>query len=490
MRFLADPLVDFEPDTGALRPAAARSWAVDPDGRRVVFELREGVRFHHGRTVVASDYVFALSRAVDPRTGSKLAYHLAVIEGYDEVRSGAATTLRGVSALDDTRLEIRLTEPFHEIAAVFGHRMTSAVPHELISGDAAHFAAAPVSTGPYRVTSPWQHGAGLRLERFESYYGLNGAHSDGGAGHVAAIEFVIYDDIEDAYASWHDGRLDITKVPPGRIAEAEALGEQFRKTPCALMQYIGLPTEVPPFDDPRVRRAIGLAIDRRSILDDVFLGTRPIAQRIIPPILSDDDDADLTGVKHDPAEARRLLKEAGVTHSVTTSFRYNAGLGHDGWVERVLDDINLALGWSLTPQPMEWRDFLVWLGEANEPFRMTWAIDYPSVDNFLYPLLHSRSIGDDNFTRYRSAQFDRQIDIARATASHEARVAAYTAAERIACRDLPLIPLWFGVQYHAVQNRDLLMPEVPVDIFGEPALRSFRFRVGHSEATQSGLGTR
>lgn len=475
MRFLADPLVDFEPATGALRPAAARNWRVDSDGRRVVFTLRDDVYFHHGRPVTARDYVYSLSRAVNPRTGSKLAYNLAMIQGYDDVRSGATTTLRGVSALDDTQLEVRLTEPFHEIAAVFGHRMTSAVPPELTSDPSPSFAAAPVSTGPYRVVRPWQPGVGLVLERFDGYYGHNKAHSGGGNGHVDRLEFLIYEDIDDAFASWLNGGLDITKVPPARIAEASGLGDRFRKTPCALMQYIGLPTEVPPFDDPRIRRAIAMSIDRQLIIDKIFFGTRPIAQRIVPPILAE-DDADLTFVRHDPVEARRLLREAGVTRPITTSFRYNAGLGHDEWVDMVVASINDVLGWSVTAKPMEWRDFLVWLRNADEPFRMTWAIDYPSVDNFLYPLLHSSSIGDDNLTRYRSADFDSHLKKARATSSAVERESEYAKAEKLACGDLPLIPLWFGVQYHAIDNRELTPPDVPVDIFGEPVLRDFRFR--------------
>ena len=474
LRFLADPLVDYDPVTGAPHPAAAESWTVSADGRAIDFRLRPGVLFHHGRKVTAADYVYSLSRAVRPETGSKLAYHLSCVEGYEDVRAGRARVLSGVAALDERTLRVTLVRPFHEVASVFGHRVTAAVPEELAEKDPEIFRTRPVSTGPYRVIEPWVAGRGLTLERFEGYHGSDEAFPDGGAGHVDLLEFCIYDELEEAYADWHEGRLDVVKVPPARIPEALALGERFRRTPCALMQYIGFPTDLAPFDDPDVRRAVALAVDRQAVIDDAFSGTRPLAQRIVPPTLAG-DQADLTAVRYDPAAARALLEARGVG-PVTTAFAYNAGLGHDRWVQTVVDQLNENLGWHIEPRPMEWTEFLRWLGSADTLFRMTWAIDYPSVDNFLYPLFHSASIGEDNFTRYRSPQVDELIQTARATADPSERRALYQEAESVVCRELPLLPLWFGVQYHLVDLERFEVDGPVVDMFGEPVLRGFRPR--------------
>ena len=252
LRFLADPLVDFDPASGAPRAAAAERWQVSADGTQVDFQLRPNVRFHHGREVTAEDYVYSLSRLVRPETGSKLAYHLAMVQGFQDVREGRSDVLSGVIATSPSRLRILLTEPFYEIANVFGHRATAAVPRELAEGDPEEFRAQPVSTGPYRVAEPWRPGVGLVLERSEVYYGANEAFADGGAGHLNRLDFRIYDELEDAYRDWHAGELDVVKVPPARIPDALALGSRFRRTPCALMQYLGFPTTVPPFDNPAV----------------------------------------------------------------------------------------------------------------------------------------------------------------------------------------------------------------------------------------------
>lgn len=473
LRFLADPLVDYDPATGRPHPAAAQSWTVSADGRAIDFTLRPGVLFHHGREVTAADYVYSLSRVARPATGSKLAYHLACVEGYEDVRSHRSQVLSGVVALDERTLRVTLVRPFHEVASVFGHRVTAAVPEELAEKDPGLFRTHPVSTGPYRILEPWVPGRGLTLERFAGYHGADEAFPDGGAGHLDLLEFRIYDELEEAYRHWHEGRLDVVKVPPARIPQALALGERFRRTPCALMQYIGFPTDVAPFDDPHVRRAVALAVDRQGVIDAEFSGTRPLAQRIVPPMLTGAGQADLTGVRYDPAAARALLEARGVS-PVTTAFAYNAGLGHDRWVRTVVDQLNENLGWHIEPRPMQWTEFLRWLGGADTLFRMTWAIDYPSVDNFLYPLFHSASIGEDNFTRYRSAQVDELIQSARATAGEQERRALYQEAESVVCRELPLLPLWFGVQYHLVNLEDFDVDGPVVDMFGEPVLRSFR----------------
>lgn len=476
LRFLADPLVDFDPASGAPRAAAAERWQVSEDGTRIDFQLRADVRFHHGRGVTADDYVYSLSRLVRPETGSKLAYHLAMVEGFQDVRGGRSDVLSGVIAVSPLELRVLLAQPFHEIANVFGHRATAAVPKELVEQDPEKFRVHPVSTGPYRVAEPWRPGVGLVLERSEVYYGTNEAFADGGAGHLERLDFRIYEELNDAYRDWHAGALDVVKVPPANIPDALPLGDRFRRTPCALMQYLGFPTTVPPFDNPAVRRAVAMAVDRQSLIDSAFSGTRPLAQRILPPALVG-ADADFTGVKYDPVGARKLLDDLGV-EPVVTDFAFNAGLGHDGWVTELVHQLNTALGWTVTPRPMVWPDFLQWVGSADTLFRMTWAIDYPSIDNFMYPLFHSASIGDDNFTGYAEPEVDALIDAARATADEDKRRQLYEDVEARVCTDLPLLPLWFGVQYHLVDLNRFEVDGPVVDLFGEPLLRGFRERGG------------
>lgn len=204
LRFLSEPLIDFTPDTGQAFPAAAESWKLENKGLVVRLFLRHGVSFHHGREVVAEDYVYSWNRLVHPEQNSELAYHLSKIEGFEDVRSGKTDHMSGLEVVGPYELTVRLTEPFAEVPALFGHHCTAAVPRELVEANPEQFRNHVVSTGPYMLAEPWAH---VRLKRFDGYYGANGAFLDGGSGYVEEIEFRIYEDLNDAYTDWKEGKL-------------------------------------------------------------------------------------------------------------------------------------------------------------------------------------------------------------------------------------------------------------------------------------------
>lgn len=135
--------------------------------------------------------MYSLTRVVRPETGSKLAYNLAMVEGYEDTHTGRCDTLRGVRALSPDQLEVRLNQPFHEIAAVFGHLVTVPVPVELVEGDPERFRVHPVSNGPYRTAEP-----------------------DGGGGHVDRVGMAVYEEVDNGFASAVPSRRASTGSAP------------------------------------------------------------------------------------------------------------------------------------------------------------------------------------------------------------------------------------------------------------------------------------
>ncbi|QMU71450.1 ABC transporter substrate-binding protein [Streptacidiphilus sp. P02-A3a] len=475
---LADPLVDCDPVTGRLAPAAASGWTVAADGLSVRFELRPGVRFHHGREVTAEDYRYALSRAVRPGTRSATASALAVLDGYQEVASGREQLLRGVGALGPYRLEVRLSRPFHEIAAVFSQRVTAPVPAELVEADPVGFARRPVSNGPYRVVEEWRPGRGPVLERFDGYHAANAAHPRGGAGLSPRIAFHLHTDLSDAYRAFLDGELDVTEVPPDLVDRAAVeAGAALHRTPNPMVTYLGFPTRVPPFDDPVVRRAVAMCVDRESIGRRRFGGARPVADRLVPPLSDPGPGPSRPRLRlaHDPRGARRLLAEQGIEPppgGVTLLF--NAGQGHDGWVADVARGISEGLGWQVSPRRLEWPAYLRELRYSEGLFRMNWAVGQLSFDHALYPLVHSTAVAEGNHPGYRSPRVDALLDTARATADASVRRGRYREAEQAALDELPLLPLWQGALHHLVAPDRVQPLGPPIDVLGVPALRQYR----------------
>ncbi|WP_035803392.1 ABC transporter substrate-binding protein [Kitasatospora mediocidica] len=479
---LADPLVDCDPATGRLAPAAADGWQVAPDGLSIRFRLRPDVRFHHGRPVTAQDYRYSLSRVVRPETESALAHHLSAVEGYCEVAAGTSRLLSGVQILTDHQLLVRLTLPFHEIAAVFSHRVTAAVPAELVEADPAAFARRPVSTGPYAVVEEWRPGHGLAVEQFAGYHGANGAYPDGGAGQARRIEFRIHHDLDQAYRAFARGELDVTEVAPDLLGEAAASGPAFHCTPNPMVTYLGFPLPVAPFDDPVVRRAVAMCVDRETIGKRHFAGTRPVADRIVPPMTGPAALPPGTAIAHrpslhityDPDGARKLLTERGITPPGAVRVLFNAGQGHEGWVSDVIRGIRDGLGWRVEGRRLDWPAYLRELPQATTLFRMNWTVDYLSADNALHPLAHSAAVGDSNYARYRNPRVDALIDGARATADATERRTRYRQAEQLVLDDLPFLPLWQGALYHLVAPDRVRPLGPPMDVFGVPALRQYR----------------
>ncbi|MFI1181818.1 ABC transporter substrate-binding protein [Streptomyces sp. NPDC020799] len=459
---IADPLVDCDPATGRLAPAAASSWQVAPDGLSVRFTLRPGVRFHHGREVTAEDYRYALSRVAAPQTGSELAGHLAVVEGYDDVRAGRSARLSGVRVLGRLLLEIRLTGPFHDIAAVFSHRATAPVPAELAEADPAGFALHPVSNGPYRLTEPWRPGEDLTVERFDGYYAANAAHPAGGAGQSARITFRTDADLATGHEDFLRGEVDVTEVPPTVIeAAARESGPRFRVTPNPMVTFLAFPTAVAPYDDPVVRRAAAMCVDRSAIGRTHFADTRPVAHRLLPPVL--DPSGPLPDViPYDPAGARRLLASRGAAPPSRFVFRYPAGQGHEGWAADLAAGVGAGLGIPAAAVPAERSSFLSELPRSDGPFRLNWQVDYLSADSAVAPLLR--------FVGYGEGAVERLLARGRGVADAASRVRVYREAERLLLSSLPVFPLWEGALYHLVGERVASRGAVN-DVFGEPVLR-------------------
>lgn len=234
--------------------------------------------------------------------------------------------------------------------------------------------------------------------------------------------------------------------------------------------------DLPPFDNVLVRQAIALGIDRQNIIDNVFAGTRPLATGVLPPMVRPEfrtNISDILSQETNVDRARELLKQAGVSLPLKIPFYYNEGLGHETWVREVKHQLVNNLHIELELRPLPWGQFLDKLQNGIDGmFRMTWAIDCPSPDNVLFPLFHSNSIGMDNFSSFNNAIFDNTLMEARAMLDIDQRKLKYQEAENIILEQMPILPLWYGIQYHVVaKERFEFTGNRVVDIFGEPVLR-------------------
>lgn len=474
LKLVCDTLLSSDPATGTPKAALAESWVLDSDARKVTFQIRSGVTMHNGRELVAADFVYSLSRLAHPDTGSPHHFLLDKVSGYAEIRSGHEPQLAGVTAPDENTLEIALSEPFAEFPAVMTTIPAGVpVPREALEASAEEYAARPVCTGPYRWESAGNQGA--RLIRHETYYSANGAHQDGGRGGAAFINLRFVDSQESAFALVDSAQAHVGPVSPRDLAEARAVEGRVSSGTNGHLTYIGLPVGRTPYDDPELRRGLAQALDRKEILSGLLGGSRALPKGFLPESAgsgaAESRCPEVITETADPGATQRARDRAVTAFPDSIAISFNAGGGHETWLRVVADRWSRDLDITAELRPYEWDPYLEYLADpgADGPFRLAWAVRYPSPEAILAPLFASASL--DNLTGYSSPEFDAKLMQARATAGAAERQRLYADAASLLCRDLPIIPVWFGLNHFAFSSELTSSGSVRVDVFGDPVLR-------------------
>ena len=284
--------------SGPSAPSLAESWTVSPNGLVYDFVLRANARFHNGARVTAEDVKFSFER-----------YHGANASVLKE-------HVQEVRAVDPRRVQFHLKEPWSDFITFYGTTATSAgwvVPKKYVEqvGDEG-FKKAPIGAGPYKVVS-FTPGVELQLEAFDGYWRKT--------PHVKRLVFRSLPDETTRAAALKRGDVDIAYFLNGPVAE------EVRRTPglklmavrsntIFFLDFRGQWEAGSPWQDPRVRTAASLAIDRKALNDAEQLGFAGLTGNMVPRAL--EFALPIDPDPYDPARARRLLAEAGFPRGVDT----------------------------------------------------------------------------------------------------------------------------------------------------------------------------
>lgn len=193
------------------------------------------------------------------------------------------------------------------------------------------------------------------------------------------------------------------------------------------------------------RQAVSMGIDRQAIVDAIFLGSRAPGDDFWPPTFAG-YRGDCENLQYNPERAAELWEAAGGTKDgAPFTIWFNSGAGHEEWTEAAGNQLKDSLGIpDVAFESLEFADYLQKLDEAevNGPFRLGWLMDYPSPGNFLGPI-HSTA-GSSNNTGFTNEEFDELVNSADAQSVEDA-VADYQAAGDILCEEVPIAPMFFGL---------------------------------------------
>lgn len=478
-RNIFEGLVVYDDKTAETKPGVALSWTQNDDATVFTFTLRRDAKFSNGEPVTAQSFVRGWNRATSKSENTELAYHLAGVKGYKENHDdGTAQGLSGLRAVDDHTLEVTLSETDPEFVIKAGHTVFSPVPSDqVIASQQPSFDEFPIGNGPFMLKGPepWKHNQEIRMVPNPDYVGGRPKPT------LEEVVFQIFADIETAYLEWQAGNLDWTRIPPPKIREARAqyAGSVIEKT-FAGLTYLSTVDNKAPTDNKLFRQAISMAVDREAINQAVFGGLQQPADSIVPPLIPGYRQGACKYCKHDKDMAKQLFQQSGVNISGAFPLHFNSGAGHEQWMQAVADQIKTNLGIETelvgkTP----FSEYLGFLGSFETPGsapgsvnRLGWGMDYPTPQNFLFPLLHSSSA--DNHSYYRNPQYEGLLSNAAREKNTARRIAIYQQAEDIALEDMALIPMWFRVQIRLVNNDKY--SGIDYDPFEDPTFTTIRLK--------------
>ncbi|HUH08233.1 MAG TPA: ABC transporter substrate-binding protein [Egibacteraceae bacterium] len=436
---LFDSLTAFERDMSVIE-AAAVTWEPEPGLTEWTFHLRDGARFHDQSPVTAADFKFAWEQAIGlDRSG----YLLWMVDGYEALRDGSATTLRGVDAIDELTLRIRLSTPYAELPAVLAHPALGPIPRHAWEAAPEEYQRQPIGNGPFQATEPWAKDKFIRVARFNDW--PNGA--------PAALQEVLFRsyDVETAFVAFREDLVQFTTLPAGALSAAvERYGESVDgytgpgvlRGDVPVLYYLGFNVARPPFDDPEVRRAISKAIDRDKIADANLDGNLRVARSAVPRGIRHAAPPACGACAHLPDEARAIFEDREITEM---ELWFNGDGGHEGIAESIRADL-AAVGVRLRLREVTYATYLSALRRGTPGmFRFGWVLDHPTADNILTPLFRSAADSAElsaNYGGYASEEVDELLDRARRTALSQVRAAHLREAERIAVgQDMAVVPI-------------------------------------------------
>ena len=444
---LFDSLTAYDPET--LEPVAslAESFTASADQLHWDFALRADAAFSDGSPVTAADVKATLERIARKDSGSSVSDLLEHVTGYAAVADGTTTDLAGVVATSPTALRIDLDVSWSALPSALGNPAFGVLPKTLLDTIVAggEFPAEPVTSGPFVVGSSTEDVLSLKP-------------AEGVTTKSKTLEFRLFDDKAAAYDAMVAGRVDWSEVPPDKIDEAaDRFGrDQFKPYVAELFYAFNLRS--PKFADVRVREAIVRAVDRSSILEEVYGGSvRPVEGLIVEGLPGHQEDACAGKCSFDVERAKALVAELGAAGvalpEVQIDFEDDATQTKVATaIQKHLGDVGITA--VLRPKPLaEYQQFAV--SGSQELFRLGWIAPYPSADGVLNPLFFSSS--PNNLTGFSSSAVDDALRAARASGDPATRVAQYQEAEKAVLAELPIIPIGqFEIQSVASERvRDL-----------------------------------
>ncbi len=447
MTQLFEGLVTYDAK-GEIVPGNAESWTISPDGKVYTFKLRKGLKWSNGKPLGAEDYAYSLLRVLDPATGARFADMLTVyVVGADEYYTGkGGKDGVGIKALDASTLQITLKEPAPYYLGILAMWVYSPVNREAVEASPERWTMDPatfVSNGPFKVAS-MKLGEGVVLQKNEHYW-------NAGAVKLSEVNFRFILEPATALSAFEKGEIDgFREVPASDIPRLRTGSDAFHVLPAFGTTFYDVNTTRKPYSDPKVRRALALALDRSEIIDNVLQApSTPTLALVAPGYVYGGVDFTEAHKKYgfspkaDVEGARKLLAEAGFPDGKgfpTLELSYYTNATVKKVVEAMQQMWEKNLGIKVKIKVQDWAIYYADVQKLNYDIgAMGWGGDYLHPMTFLQLFT---STSTNNHVGYKNPEYDELVAKAVVETDPAKAVELMHRIEDVFVRDLPVISLY------------------------------------------------
>lgn len=431
-------------------PALAESFTLSPDKKTYTFHLRQS-EWSNGDPVTAHDFADSWKSMLDPALPAPNAYQLYVIKGAKEAKEGKASLdLIGIQALDDKTLAVELEQPtpyFLNLTATYFLYPA----HQSTRNNQKGTEAAPVTNGPYQL-DPSQQFSNEWTAIPNPYYW------DRQAVKLDAIKIVKLDN-STALKLFDQQELEWAGSPmstiPMDMMAALKQNTNLKNTPAAGVYFLRVNIENPPFDQPKMRRAFALALNRSDLVEHVLQGNQQPAHRYLPPFFASGP----LYKDHDLEVAQSLFNEALAEKNLTSSTLPTISLCYASnpraykTAQVLQQEWKEAFGIDIQLQGCESKILFDRL--KNHDYQIafgSWFADILDPISFLDVFKHKNN-GTNN-TQWENPRYIELLDSSTRANNAQDRQQLLTQAEELLIEEMPIIPLFFN-SYNYLQNPNL-----------------------------------
>ena len=459
-------------DNLAIKPSIATRWEISEDGTVYTFHLRNDVYFHDhklfkdgkGRKVVASDFVYSFNRILDSKNASPGAWIFNNIDYRKE------NNYQPFEAINDSTLNIFLTEAFPPFLGILTMQYCAVVAHEVVDYYKNDYRSNPIGTGPFKF-KVWDENNKLVLLKNNNYFEKD---EDGTAmPYIDAISISFVKDKEMEFLKFLNGELEFISGRDGDNKEsiftpAGALKKEYESkitmltNPYLNTEYLGILIDEDldivaksPLRKKFVRQAINYGFDRKQMIAHLRknIGT-PAFAGFVPKGLPSYNEEVVVGYNYNPEKAKELLYLAGypdgkglpeITLHTTANY-----VDLCEYIQHQLGEIGIKTKVDIVDASAH-RE-LVARSKLNF-FRKSWIADYPDAENYL-ALFYSKNFTPHgpNYTHFSNVEFDRLYKLSQSEINDSTRYYLYQKMDKIVIEEAPIVPLYYDVLVRLTQK--------------------------------------